>query len=250
MKTAVVFSGPVRQVELASKFWHNFGEADYFLITWDKTVLSRITSTFDAGDPTNVVDLDLSNFPKPLTYTIVSDYLQFRETHIMHGSHFPNTCMMHNWSLLGSLPGIYEYDKIILTRTDLAVFPANNALANYIPLDGKSDKIWSQNVQDSLWVFSPRLIEFVEHIANLYLTQPVEIHGFIKNLIDSTNKFLPMYDSDCYTTICRPGFDLMSKILLHTTHWWNTLVAPANPGVMTIASQVEYLADLKTKHYT
>lgn len=117
MKTAVVFYGSMRELELGSKSWHILGEeVDYFAVTWD--IVNKHYS-----DPNPSYRFDPSTFPVPIQSQIIVNFDKYLESFQSLGIppyiNVSTIFILYHWSLIRNLPNISSYDKIIISRTDL-----------------------------------------------------------------------------------------------------------------------------------
>lgn len=118
MKKAVVFYGSMRELALGSKSWHALSEdVDYFLVTWNKVNAHYTDNRSD-------YPFDISSFPVPVKASIVLDFDEHYQSLLSDKGLFGCGMLyiLYHWSLIRELPGISDYDNIIITRTDTANF--------------------------------------------------------------------------------------------------------------------------------
>jgi hypothetical protein len=114
MKNAVIFYGSMREVEMGSKSWHVLGDnVDYFVVTWDM-VNTHYT------DRRKSYPFELTKFPVPVKSAILVNFEAYKQSLIDVG--IPTNSgflyILYHWSLMRNLPGIFSYEKIVITRPD------------------------------------------------------------------------------------------------------------------------------------
>lgn len=240
MRTAVVFSGALRYEQLASKFWHFYGKADYFLVTWNENP----TNGYSDIMPVKQIPLDLTKFPVPLKAVIVSDYNEFVSKYRNHGeSHliyrFENIAgMMFNWSKIKDLPGIDHYDRIIIARPDLIILRD----INDVPIDDVIHiEVWesSEKGGDQILVTTPKKLHVFKELYDSYIaTGGTKCHPFMYAAYKSTFKehFAELTHTifgKYSTSIVRPDYppewdnrsastELFADIDFYKQRWWDS----------------------------
>jgi len=221
MKTAVVFCGPVQTQEalIAAKSWFLFGPSDYFLITWDQ--IHPPTDRFynNNGRFIQRQGYDIREFPVPLKHVVVSDLRKhysllsslpgFYRIGFSKNDMLAIGCMFHNWSLVKDLPGIFEYDRIIVTRADimLAENPNKEQFSVVETDDILLDDQENPSGIDFMAIMKPNKLLSFSKLYEMFLTkESLRSNTLIQNFKEFPGK---LKNSNLFSTLTlvRPNFE-------------------------------------------
>lgn len=270
MKTAVVFCGTIRNELLAAKSWHQFGEADYFAVTWDK-VEHKITSRTHS-----ISDYNIATFPVPLNASIVlnypefhKEYIKFADTIVTKEYMIPYRTinvigMLYTWSKIKDLPGIEQYDRIVVIRPDVMIC-GNLDLADFNLTPGRinwlidSDDDVNKILDDKMFIASPESLPMLDKYFN-------EFDGK-KNIHEFLYYMSVKYPASCmpdrvhrshgmvhnfHSAIIRHGYPkewnelpftsvLFVKVVIYSAKWWLTNSSPPATIERKLASTLRWL---------
>lgn len=240
MKTAIVLVGALRNFTIPAQSWHVLGDADYFVVSWDKSPDSQFSEVCSNTYET------LAAFPHPIKAALISNLDSFKQKYSSnHHIDINFLCMLYNWSLVKTLPNIMTYDRIFIMRPDLYIhetFSHLGAIRNMalipdkILLNVSDDEI----ATDELLIAGPQSLGIFQNLFNDCLidlgfsfTKVVE-HKF---LYSSMTKYPELIKSNVFTnviigTICRSGYNkawevesntikTFYRLLNYSYKWWN-----------------------------